>query len=203
MKNVANCIFWNNTGLGDHASTNGLTRAISDITENPITSLNVNNCLDSLNFIEGSITSTTNTVTTNPLFVNTANRDYTLQSTSPAINAGDNSKVTLGITTDLAGNARIFNTTVDMGAYEFGAVLGVENNVFLKDFKLYPNPVNSIINIQLAETLEKVEVYSLLGRKVLENNTTEINVSNFSSGVYLLKVYTKNGRIGVKRFMKE
>jgi hypothetical protein len=46
------------------------------------------------------------------------NADFTLSSTSPAINAGDNSLIPSGITTDLAGNARIQQTTVDMGAYE-------------------------------------------------------------------------------------
>ena len=55
-----------------------------------------------------------------PLFTNPSNSDFTLQSTSPAIDAGDNTKIPTGILTlDLLGNDRIFNTTVDMGAYEF------------------------------------------------------------------------------------
>ena len=37
---------------------------------------------------------------------------------SPAIDAGDNAVVPTGVTTDLAGSARIVNGTVDMGAYE-------------------------------------------------------------------------------------
>jgi len=46
--------------------------------------------------------------------------DYlTLQAGSPCINAGDNSAVPSGITTDLAGNPRISGSTVDMGAYEY------------------------------------------------------------------------------------
>ena len=91
-----------------------------------------------------------------------------------------------------------------MGIYEFGAPsLGVEDNVLLENFKLYPNPVRNILNIQLEEILEKVEVYSILGRKVLDGNTSTINVSNLSSGMYLLKVYTQDGKVGVKRFIKE
>lgn len=38
---------------------------------------------------------------------------------SPAVNAGDNDKIPGGITKDLAGNDRIIDGTVDMGAYEF------------------------------------------------------------------------------------
>ena len=41
-----------------------------------------------------------------------------LTAASPALDAGDNSRVPAGVTTDLAGNARIQNTTVDVGAYE-------------------------------------------------------------------------------------
>lgn len=190
---VANNIFWANT------TTSGLaTRAITDLNKDPVT-VNVYNSIDEEIFNDSSITSTTAISDVNPLFTSTT--DFTLQAGSPAIDTGDNSYVFT--TDDLAGNARIFNTTVDLGVFEYGAVLGVENNVFLKDFKLYPNPVNSILNIQLAETLEKVEVYSLLGRKVLENNTTKINVSSLSLGVYLLKIYTQDGKIGVKRFIKE
>ena len=69
--------------------------------------------------------------------------------------------------------------------------------------KLYPNPVRNTLNIQLEERLEKVEVYSILGRKVLENTTSNVNVSNLSSGMYLLKVYTQDCKVGVKRFVKE
>jgi predicted outer membrane repeat protein len=38
---------------------------------------------------------------------------------SPIIDAGDNTAVPAGVTLDLAGNPRIYNSTVDMGAYEF------------------------------------------------------------------------------------
>ncbi|MGJ7033108.1 choice-of-anchor Q domain-containing protein [Niabella hirudinis] len=58
----------------------------------------------------------------NPLFVDAANGNVRLQCGSPAINAGNNSYIPGGITTDLDGNARIQGTTVDMGAYEGGAV---------------------------------------------------------------------------------
>ncbi|MCF8365495.1 MAG: S8 family serine peptidase, partial [Bacteroidales bacterium] len=46
--------------------------------------------------------------------------DLRLQACSPAINAGDNTAVPAGITTDLDGNPRFYNSgTVDMGAYEY------------------------------------------------------------------------------------
>ncbi|WP_298512421.1 choice-of-anchor Q domain-containing protein [uncultured Kordia sp.] len=64
-----------------------------------------------------------------PLF--TSATDLTLQLTSPAINAGNNAFVPVDITEDIDGNQRIFNTTVDLGAYEFNADCGEFFNVVL------------------------------------------------------------------------
>ncbi len=47
--------------------------------------------------------------------------DYAPLAGSPAINAGENSAVPADITTDLLGNERIVNGTVDIGAIEFGS----------------------------------------------------------------------------------
>ena len=53
-----------------------------------------------------------------PLFVDPANNNYGLQPDSPAIDVGNNAAVA-DIDTDLVGNSRISNNTVDLGAYEF------------------------------------------------------------------------------------
>jgi len=67
-------------------------------------------------------------IDTNPLFVDvdgadnifgTDDDDLRLSPDSLCIDAGDNSVITQSIVTDLYGNPRIVNETVDMGAYEF------------------------------------------------------------------------------------
>ena len=55
----------------------------------------------------------------NPATAPTTDGDSHLMSGSPAVDAGNNSHVTT--TTDLDGEARIQNGTVDMGAYEQAA----------------------------------------------------------------------------------
>jgi len=47
---------------------------------------------------------------------------YPLNAASPAINAGDNTLIPAGMTTDQAGNPRIVGGTVDMGPIEFNSV---------------------------------------------------------------------------------
>lgn len=57
----------------------------------------------------------TGTLTSNPLFTDAANHDYTLQAGSPAINSGLS---TYAPTTDINGVSRPQGTSVDRGAYE-------------------------------------------------------------------------------------
>ena len=56
-------------------------------------------------------------VASQPLFTNAAAGDYTLAENSQAINKGKNSYVKTSV--DLAGNPRVSNGTVDLGAYEY------------------------------------------------------------------------------------
>jgi len=54
----------------------------------------------------------------NPLFVGSGNNPLDLQSGSPCVNTGSNALVPADVTTDILGDPRIQNGTVDMGAYE-------------------------------------------------------------------------------------
>jgi predicted outer membrane repeat protein len=74
----------------------------------------------------------TDNISSDPLFTRnpgtngaTDYGDLTLSAGSPAINAGNNADVPSGVTTDIAGNTRIQDGTVDMGAYESAAVPAV------------------------------------------------------------------------------
>ncbi|MGE3823111.1 MAG: choice-of-anchor Q domain-containing protein [Bacteroidia bacterium] len=72
----------------------------------------------SYSIVQGGYSGTSN-LNTNPLFTNSGTGDYTLQSSSPAINNGDNSFIS---SADLAGNARVTGLVVDRGAYESNVV---------------------------------------------------------------------------------
>lgn len=64
---------------------------------------------------------------TNPGFTDAANNDYTLLSTSNLVDAGNNTYAQGLI--DLAGNARISGTTVDLGCYEYQYPVIADNYV--------------------------------------------------------------------------
>jgi hypothetical protein len=191
---IANNIFWGNTKNG------GLTAAAFGKTAdaNLPNTTTIYNSIDEDDFSNFANKVATNN--SNPLFISAS--DFTLQSGSPAIDNGDNSYVVGN--TDVLNNQRIFNTTVDMGAYEFDPTLSTEDIAISPlGLIIYPNPVKNILNIELEDTLEKIEIYSSIGQKVMESNSTSIDTNILNTGIYLLKVYTAKGRIGVKRFVKQ
>ena len=69
-------------------------------------------------------------------------------------------------------------------------------------FNLFPNPANSILNIDLATELKSVEIYSLQGQKVLSATEKQINISGLSSGIYIVKVIDKNSAVATQKLVK-
>ena len=106
---ISNSILWNNSGPGGNEIRiyyySSATLNNSDVTPDgyggEIGNITENSCIH-----------------LNPLFVDEGNGDYHLASNSPCRDQGNNSFVPPGVTTDLDGNPRIQNGTVDIGAYE-------------------------------------------------------------------------------------
>lgn len=68
----------------------------------------------------------------------------------------------------------------------------------------FQNPVTDFINIQTTVTIDKVAIYTLLGKLVLSSSTpTEsIEVKNLSKGMYLLAVYQGDKKSVKKMIVK-
>lgn len=73
------------------------------------------------------------------------------------------------------------------------------------NFSLYPNPTKGELTIKLSKdsSFIKGEIYNFLGQKVLEVTTEKFNTSKLQKGIYILKIYTKEGKISSKKFIKE
>lgn len=80
-------------------------------------------------------------------------------------------------------------------SYVVGSNCTMSQNDFMdfSDF-YFTNPAHNYISIQSTSNIDKVEMYSLIGAKVISQttNTNEIEVSNLSKGVYLMVVYSGN-----------
>tara|TARA_R110002012_G_scaffold319389_3_gene539824 strand:+ start:35002 stop:35817 length:816 start_codon:yes stop_codon:yes gene_type:complete len=102
---------------------------------------------------------------------------------------------------EIAATLRVDNITASttLGRPDFKKELG---------FTIYPNPSKSKLNITLpgANNYSKIEVYNILGSRVYQGNlnslNTSINVSQWNTGVYLVRISNTKETIS-KRFVKQ
>lgn len=62
---------------------------------------------------------------------------------------------------------------------------------------VYPNPAKDEVMIASSIKMNKVEIFNMVGQKVYETNvngnSTTVNVSDFTSGSYVAKIYSESG----------
>ncbi|MFD2603167.1 GEVED domain-containing protein [Flavobacterium suzhouense] len=75
-------------------------------------------------------------------------------------------------------------------------------NFNMANFSYHPNPVKDVLNLSYSENITGVEVYSLIGQKVLSgnynSNAVTVNLSQLASGTYMVKVNTENASKTIK-----
>jgi hypothetical protein len=86
----------------------------------------------------------------------------------------------------------------------------VSNGITEKDkdagVKLYPNPVNDMLNVTSIAKVSKINITDMVGATVYESseagNDFRINTSNFAQGMYMISLETENGMV-VQKFIVE
>jgi hypothetical protein len=80
------------------------------------------------------------------------------------------------------------------------------NEVVVNGFSILPNPATSKITIKADNNFNKAEIVNFLGQVVVSQNnsteTTEIDVSNLTNGVYFVRIISDNGT-SVQKFVKQ
>jgi hypothetical protein len=138
----------------------------------------------------------------------------------------DTMNVTALLTNDSAGIACLIEdklywevTTIGtsvLGRWEFvydNVGVDVTNTVGIDDIEpttasVYPNPSSDVINISLNKgQLLKIELFSMTGRlifkKDLNSKTYALNIGDYPSGVYLVRVFNQNNDIVNTKILKE
>lgn len=139
LTTVKNCIIWGNYSNRQSPNVYG--------------TFTMNNSI-----IEGGYAGTGN-INTNPNFVNISNHlgadnqfgtlddGLRLNLCSPGINNGDNSFIPAGVTTDIAGDARIAKTNVDIGPYENNAASTSPGGISIDNKScISSQPASNILN---------------------------------------------------------
>ena len=89
---------------------------------------------------------------------------------------------------------------------KFSAIINLRKNGHSEPITLYPNPVIDNLLINSSSPVKKIEIINVAGEVVYTNKavnlTNPVSVKSFSSGLYILKVYT-GSEIILRRFIKQ
>jgi hypothetical protein len=85
----------------------------------------------------------------------------------------------------------------------FDNVYGSLNNTNTQDvdhkkISVYPNPASDLIFLENVKSLEKVEIYDLIGNLKGVHYQEVVDISTYSNGVYLLKVISEKATTLIK-----
>ncbi len=102
-------------------------------------------------------------------------------------------------------NTSQWNTISELKFYTEGAVASTINNELSK-VSLYPSPANNQLSIKnLNNKVSKVEIFNLLGKKLISKNIESlnptINTSNLTNGIYLVKLSDLNNTSAIKKII--
>ncbi|RTY82632.1 T9SS type A sorting domain-containing protein [Flavobacterium sp. LS1P28] len=89
----------------------------------------------------------------------------------------------------------VFLFSLGISAQETKQQPKTQENVSIEGLSLYPNPVsNGRVYISTKNDFDKeIIIFDVLGKKVLQTilSSKELNVSNLTSGVYIIKINEK------------
>lgn len=85
------------------------------------------------------------------------------------------------------------NTEFFVDTFQFWSVEVLDTEDFAADaFSFYPNPVKDFLNFNSKTAIDGIEVYDIMGKKVLQENpqsiSPSIDMSNLVAGTYFAKV---------------
>ncbi len=168
------------------------------------------------NLIDGSNDTTyaftgANALVTSANFEDVANFDFHLGYTSEAIDAG---LATNSPSVDYDGNARPLGDAVDIGAYEYNALLATHTPALTDfNFEVGPNPFDTTVTIKLHGKKPEsciLALYNTSGALIYHdivynlNQEISINPNNdLPTGIYFLKIQFENQLLETFRLIKK
>ncbi len=81
-------------------------------------------------------------------------------------------------------------------------VTSVTENSTNTNISLFPNPANSILNIETDLVVSKIEIFNVQGVLVKTSNTKNIQIAELQNGMYFVKVIFIDNLVEIKKVMK-
>ncbi len=87
---------------------------------------------------------------------------------------------------------------------DYSDITGI-NDSFTNNIEIFPNPVHDVLFIETENEIEEVVVFDVYGRRLSTVNgqqSTVIDLAGLNTGIYFVKINTKEGNI-VRRIVKD
>ena len=109
-------------------------------------------------------------------------------------------------TFNLQGEWTSFAANTFDGIGSFTSTLSIENETLSASFQMYPNPVNGNTLFFSTDKDASVRIYNVLGKLIktasISQNNKEIDISNLSKGIYLVKIH-RDTKFITKKLIKK
>lgn len=73
----------------------------------------------------------------------------------------------------------------------------------ISNLKIYPNPTASFVTIQSDLQVENINIYNQIGQLISSQKNTQVDLSNASSGVYILHIDFEDGQKAMQKIIKK
>lgn len=71
-----------------------------------------------------------------------------------------------------------------------------------EDFLVYPNPAKNVLNINKRSEDQKIVIFNMNGHMMFQTYENQVNVTDWSSGLYLIRIFEGDNMIHQQKFMK-
>ena len=209
-QNVSNnptTVLYTNDGIGNFALVTGTI--FSKISDGSIAFADVDNDNDQDLLITGK------NFSINPiaeLYLNNGAGNFTYASGMPFLGVKYSSIAFTDIDGDQDQDLVIIGQDASKSSksklYRNVSTLGIKDNGLVNKLtEVYPNPVNNELTIESQGDINQIEVYNITGQLLQtvnpKSSVVKINFSTYVQGVYLVKVYSKDGQVATSRVVKE
>ena len=99
------------------------------------------------------------------------------------------------------------NTLRSLGINNYDVVIvgigPLDTNEFnsANNFKIFPNPATDNFTIETENDIKSVEIYSIQGQKVVTSTSKNIDVSNLSKGMYMVRIEDENNAVATQKLI--
>ena len=172
--------------------------AISSVTINPLPTINA--------------TSSTSLLCTGQTATLTANgaTTYTWNTTATTSVISVSPTVTTTYTVNGTSTSGCSNSASITQSVSLCTGLAIQSGVEAQSISIFPNPTNGFLNVHISTTLNAtsyIQILNVLGQIVLttniQNQTTQLNISDLKNGLYFVKVLEGNKVIATQKIIKE